>query len=400
MPRRPGQDTTIGETIRLRRQARGWSIRFAADRAGLAHSTWSRIERGQMAVDNRFTLAAIAEALECSTPDLTGRPPIVVDRDTVAAQAAVSGILAALVETDLTEPPTLKARPLAEVAREAALIWDLRLRCDYGGAARMLPTVLRELHACARGATRAKALRLLVRTADTCSFVVRYLGFPAEAWLASDRAKDAATALGDPVMLGLSAWSLGHAATGCGAYGRALRIADAAAAELDPHRTVTDAPEMHAQLIMLSAFGHLAQGRRDEAEARVAESEAIAERTGDVPTLGLNFGPTNINVWRISMEVDGGDPGKAIEIAGRTNPSAVTVSRQTAFYSDTGRALARIGKDAEAIRMLLTAERLAPQRFRSSRLVQETTRTLLDRSRRRAGGPELRGLAERMGLPV
>jgi hypothetical protein len=50
--------------------------------------------------------------------------------------------------------------------------------------------------------------------------------------------------------------------------------------------------------------------------------------------------------------------------------------------------------------MLLTAERLAPQRVRSNRLVQETARHLLERSRRRAGGPELRGLAERMGLPV
>jgi transcriptional regulator with XRE-family HTH domain len=384
----------------MRRQVRNWSIRYAADRAGIAHTTWSRIERGLMGVDNRFLLASIAEALECSTTDLTGRPPTPSDRETAAAQAGVSMILNALVEIDLSEPPTITARPLPEVARDAVLIWDLRLRCEYAGASRMLPGVLRELHAHARGPDRAQALPLLVRTADAASFVVRYLGYPAEAWLASDRARDAALALGDPVLLGLSAWSLGHAATGCGAYGRAVRIAESAVSALDPRVTMTDAPEMLGQLQMLSAFSHLAQGRRNEALTWARASEEIATRTGNVDTLGLNFGPTNINIWRIAMEVDGGEPGRAVEIARSTNPSSVTVSRQTAFYSDTGRALARVGKDGEAVRMLLTAERLAPQRIRSSRLAQETTRMLLERAKRRAGGVELRGLGERMGLTV
>jgi hypothetical protein len=264
----------------------------------------------------------------------------------------------------------------------------------------MLPGVLRELHAHTHGHGRREALRLLVRTADACSFVMRYLGYPGEAWLASNRSRDAAVVLEDPVMLGLSAWSLGHSATGCGAYGRALRIAQTAAADLDPRTNITDAPEMLGQLQMLAAFCHLALGDRDQAEEWARESAAIAQRTGDTSTLGLNFGPTNANMWWISMEVDGGDPGKAVEIASRTNPSPVTVSRQTAFYADTGRALARIGRDAEAIRMLLNAERLAPQRVHSSPLVRETTRLLLDRAQRRAGGPELRGLCERMGLPV
>jgi predicted RNA-binding protein YlqC (UPF0109 family) len=38
-----------------------------------------------------------------------------------------------------------------------------------------------------------------------------------------------------------------------------------------------------------------------------------------------------------------------------------SISRQFAFYSDTGRVLARSGRDAEALRMLLTADRLEPQ---------------------------------------
>ncbi len=48
------------------------------------------------------------------------------------------------------------------------------------------------------------------------------------------------------------------------------------------------------------------------------------------------------------------------------------------------------------MRFLLTAERLAPQHVHTSAVAQETTRALLERSRRQAGGTELRGLAERL----
>jgi transcriptional regulator with XRE-family HTH domain len=399
MPRQPSLDTRVGELIRQRREARGWSIRYVAERAGIAHTTLSRIERGIQGVDNRFLLARIAEALECSTADLTGGPALTSDLTAAAAQASVAKILAALVEIDLADPATLKPRPLPVVAQDAELVWDLRLRCDYAGAARMFPGILRELHAHTHGADRARALRLLVRTADAASFVVRYLGFAAEAWLASERSRHAAQALADPVMLGLSAWSLGHAATGCGAYARALRIAETAAAAIEAHRTERDGLEMHAQLQMLAAYAHLAVGDRDQAMAWAAESQRVAELTGDVPTLGLNFGPTNFRVWRISMEVDGGDPALAVDIARGTNPSPLTVSRQAAFYTDTARALTMLGgHDTEAVRWLGIADRNAPTRVRANAVVRETVRTLSGRVTDRAAAVELRGLAERIGL--
>ncbi|MFD0520219.1 helix-turn-helix domain-containing protein [Paractinoplanes durhamensis] len=66
-PRR-NADPEVGERIRARRLLRGWSIRYAASRAGVSHATWSRIERGRQAADNRFMLADIAGALECAPP--------------------------------------------------------------------------------------------------------------------------------------------------------------------------------------------------------------------------------------------------------------------------------------------------------------------------------------------
>jgi hypothetical protein len=350
-----------------------------------------------MGVDNRFMLAGIAEALECSVVDLSGQQPIPTDPDGIAAQLAVAAIRQALVETDLTEPATVMPRPLPELAADVQRIWDLRLECDYAGAGRLLPGVLRELHAATSGPQRPAALRLLARTTDVASFVTRYVGFPAESWLASERAHDAALALEDPVILGLSAWSRGHAATGCGAYPRALHIAEASLPGLERAYDAPGGAEMLGQMQMLGAFACIAQGRRDDALTWAQEADRIAARTGDTTTLGLMFGPTNLQFWRISMEVDGGEPGRAVEIAHATTPAAVpAASRQVSFYSDTGRALARLGRDDDALRMLLTAERVAPQRLRASSLARETVRIMADRST----GSKLRGLAERMGLSL
>ena len=75
-------------------------------------------------------------------------------------------------------------------------------------------------------------------------------------------------------------------------------------------------------------------------------------------------------------------------------------SRRADFFADMGRGLAREPRTrAEAVRCLRRAEEAAPQRIRNSAPVRETVAYLLNRARAAAGGPELRGMAARMGLP-
>ncbi|MEN3307385.1 MAG: hypothetical protein V7603_3587 [Micromonosporaceae bacterium] len=401
MARRPSPDATIGENIRMRRTVRGWSVRHAADRAGISHTTWSRIERGLIAADNRFTLAAIAEGLECAATDLTDHPGAPADRETAEAQVRIRAIRQALVNADLDEEATCEPRPIEELQRELSLVSDLRRRCDYTGVGQLLPRLIQELHAASFGADRDTALALLVEAAFIASGVVRFAGSPAESWLAAERGRNAASALGDPVLFGLAEYERAHAATGCGSYARGLTIASRAVDRLQPHLGAPNAIQVLGQLHLTCAFAAIGAADPGQVPARLEEAGQLAERTGETDTFGLMFGPTNVRFWQVSMEVDGGEPGRAVELARDTNPAAVaSPSRQVAFYTDTARALTHTGRDDQAVRMLLTAERLSPPRVRSSRLVQETTRTLLERARRRVGGSELRGLYERMGLAV
>lgn len=392
MARRVPRDPGIGERIQERRRLRGWSVRYAASRTSLSHSTWSRIERGALTADNRFTLSEIAAALETSVAELAGLPAASGDPAVAAAIAGVGAVREALIDVDLDEPPTCAERPLPELEATAATQQVLRSRCDYGGAIRLLPGLLRGLHAATHGPDRPTALRLLTQTAHDAFICLGSVGYPAEGWLAARLCHQAAEAAEDPTLQGFAGYTLSRSAASAGSYGRALRLADRAADELDQH---TDADGALPTLGMLRLGAAYAQrALRGDAQRYLDEAVELAARTGETD-IGdsLYFGPTNVRIWQVSMDVDGGDPDRAVSVAATTDPSALPVARRSLFYIDLGRGLARLGRAKEAGRMLLVAERQAPQRVRASRFVAETVRGLGDKA-----GPELRGLAERLGV--
>jgi transcriptional regulator with XRE-family HTH domain len=391
-------DLEVGQRIRARRLLRGWSVRHAASRAGVSHATWSRIERGLQTADNRFMLAGIAGALECAPADLAGVGVPAPDRATAAARAGVAGLRRALIDIDLTEAPAGDAPPVAELARSVALADTLYQACDYAGAARLLPDLLRDLHTETAGPDHAEALRLLCDGTSIASTVLRCLGYPADAWLAAERCRDAADAAGDPVLRGYAAYALARAATACGSFQRGQTLAERAVDDLGRCLGRPGGPEMLGSLHLVAALASRRRERLEDSRDWLAEAAVLARRTGETTTMGMFFGPTNVDIWRMSIEVDDGDPARVVQIARRTDPAAIPAGvRQVFYYADTGRALARIGgRDREAIRFLLTAERIAPQHVRTSAELAETIRVLLDRSRRPAGGTELRGLSERM----
>ncbi|WP_127552461.1 helix-turn-helix domain-containing protein [Actinoplanes sp. OR16] len=398
-PRRQA-DPAVGERVRARRLLRGWSIRYAASRAGVSHATWSRIERGLQGADNRFMLADLAGALDCTLADLAGTGVPAPDRATSAAQAGVLGLRRALVDIDLSEPPSRPAPPLAELRRTNALADALYRACDYAGAARVYTDLLRDLHTETAGPDHAEALRLLCEATSNAATVLRNLGHPPDAWLAAERCRDAAEAAGDPVLRGHAAYAMARSALACGSAQRGQTIAERAVNDLGGHLSRPGAPEILGSLQLVAALASHARGRLDDSRDWLAEAAALALRTGETDTMGMFFGPTNVNIWQMSIEAGDGDPIRVVEIAGRTDPSAIEAGvRQVFYYADTARALIRLGgRDREAIRFLLTAERIAPQHVRTSADLATAVRILLERSNRRAGGTALRGLSERMSV--
>ncbi|BEL06206.1 helix-turn-helix transcriptional regulator [Actinoplanes sichuanensis] len=393
-------DPTVGAEIRARRLLRGWSVRFAASRAGISHATWSRIERGLQTADNRFMLAGIAGALECTPAELAGAVVPAPDRLTAAGRAGVLGLRTALVDIDLAEPPAGSAPPIADLRGRVALVGARYRACDYAGAANLLPDLLRHLHTETAGPHPREALRLLCEATHTASSVLRGLGYASDAWLGAQRCRDAADAAGDPVLQGHAAYVLASAAIACGSHQRGQTLAERAVDDLRRHVARSGGLEVLGSLCLVAALASRFRQRFDDSRDWLMEASGLARRTGETDTMGMFFGPTNVNIWRMSIEVEGGDPVRVVEIARQTDSAAIPVGvRQVFYYADTARALAGIGgRDGEAIRFLLIAERVAPQHVRTCPELAATVRLLLDRSRRQTGGAEVRALYERMQL--
>ena len=125
------------------------------------------------------------EPAEFTPADLAGTPVPALDRATGAARIGVPGLRQALVEIDLTEPSAGPAPSVAELGRRVALADALYQACDYAGAVRLLPDLLRDLHTETAGPDHSEALRLLCDAASIASSVLRNLGYPADAWLAA-----------------------------------------------------------------------------------------------------------------------------------------------------------------------------------------------------------------------
>ena len=267
---------TIGERIKRRRQLRGWSVRLAADRAGISHASWSRIERGLQAADNRFVLGGIAAALECSIVELTGAVMPAGDRRAAAAQLGVHAIRVALVEIDPDQDDTGPGRPVAELNEELALVRRLRHECDYARAVALMPGLLRDLQAAGRGPERRAALRMLCEASFLASSLLRSLGHPADAWLGAERCRDVAAETEDPVLLGLAAFARACAASACGSYDRELALAEGGIAALDPHAGAPGALEMLGVLHLIGArpagpgSGDRDDGRRERGPGQLA----------------------------------------------------------------------------------------------------------------------------------
>jgi transcriptional regulator with XRE-family HTH domain len=395
-------DPTIGERIRERRELLGMSVRGAALAANLSHSAWSRIERGERGANNRFVLARMAQALRCSVSDLTGERSVPNAREAAGISAAVTDSFRAVMTADPEYSSGISdAAPLDVLEERVAAIRRLRVACDYASALRLVPDTVRRLHAKLNGTEWREALRLLILAEEAVASMVRYQGTAAAMAMVTERMRDLSRMLGDPVIGSLAAFQRCHAASACGVYDYSRMVASSAIEGLSGQAEQPGGMEVLGSLMLASAFACYGDGVPGEAATYMDEAKRIAAATGDTMTLSLFFGPTNIQIWEISMETDGGDPARAVALARGTEPARVPhVGRQVTYHVDTGRALAYLGRDDDALMMLMTAERLAPTRVRADPLVWETARDVVERRKRKAVPPEVRAFCGRLGVAV
>lgn len=402
-------EITIGARLRTLRRWRGLTQAELAGQAGVSPSFVSMVEHGTRMLDRRSHIAALAGALRVSETDLVGGPHLSSDPVQSDPHMAIPPLRVALQTNSLSRPAVDRARPLAEIRQEVfGVIEPLRRTCDYVAVGQLLPACIDELHLHAVNpadeAAWRSALETLVEACVIAAAVTKELNYLDLAYLAAQRAEEAAALLGDPVQKGKAdfMWLLTLPRTG--SWERNLAAAEHAAAALEPHAHDPLGKQVLGMLTLTAALSAATMQRGDRAEHWMGEAARIGARVTDTPTDNWQqFSGTNVTMWRISIGVERGEGGSAVkELAKAVNLDLLEprASRRAGFLLDVGRGLARERSTrAEAVRWLRRAEDAAPQRVRNSVAVRDTVAYLLNRATASAGGPELRGMAARMGVP-
>jgi transcriptional regulator with XRE-family HTH domain len=404
-----GEASAIGARARMIRRRRGLSLDVVAGLAGITAGYLSMLERGLRGFNRRGLVEDLAEALGCSVVDLTGQPYLAPDRATVEGRTALPGISLALNDYGPDEVPDLTPRPLDELLAWAECANEYRDQGQYWLAGRDLGTLLTELqhHALTAGPTeRPRAFRALVQSCILAGDVAKGLAGNIDlAVVAARRGYEMACRHGEPGLIGFAQWWWSLPLMWLTARGRASRLLitgiDALAPSAQLRGEDTLSVEMLGLMHLASAQCAARNQQRDDALTHLAEAEGIAKQIGECNSMRMHFGPTNAILWRLAVGIELDEGGRAYEEVTRASPDIAVLQsndRAAALHFDLARALVQDGacRDAEAIRHLDIADRLAPTRIRNDPIARDLVRTLDRRARRQVW--ELESLCNRFGL--
>lgn len=395
----------IGARVRTIRRRRGLSLDTAAGLAGISKPYLSMLERGKRGWERRGLIEDVAAAIGCSVADLTGHVHLPVDRGSADALARMPQLTVALYEMPLDDAPEVRARPLPELVTAVAQANEHCEEARYCLACRELPALLTELHV--HGITgpsdaRRVALAGFVEGCVVAFGAARHLGRTELALQAGWRACEAARLLGDPMLTGFATLMRASGFSKLGARRTATSVLAGAFAEIepvaDPSAKATGAAEALGVMHLLAAQLAARDKHPQDAKAHLAQARDLAEHTGERNTLQWHFGPANVSAWELAIAVEterGPDAAERIEA---DLPEATSAGRRSRLHFDLARGYAQAegGRDAEALRHLDTADRIAPQRMRNDPLARDLLLSLDRRARRRAW--ELDSLCNRFGL--
>jgi len=400
---------TIGARARVVRRRRGMSLTVAAGSAGITKGYLSMLEHGQRGFNRRGLIDDLAAALGCSVADLTGQPYLPADRATADAMATVPGIELAVCDCTLHDVPDMPARPVTELAQLARRANTHSDETRYALAGRDLGKVLSELHVHAvtgDSDTRRAALAALVEGCIAASGTVLALGRTSLAAALARRGYDAAERLGDPALTGFAAMQRAGSLIRLGARHRTARVLGAALVAVESAADPTAADNARAQaagmLHLSSAQLASCEGRGEDADTHLTQAAELAKATGERNDLNFHFGPANVAAWSLAIGVELERGPDAAERAAADLPrlaaALASADRRSYLHLDIARGWAQAegDRDAEAIRHLDTADRVAPTRTRNDPVARELVLTLDRRARRRVW--ELDSLCHRFGV--
>jgi transcriptional regulator with XRE-family HTH domain len=403
-----GDQFSIGERIAFYRRRRGLSQVVLANLVGRTEDWLSKIERGEREIRRLDVLADVARALRVTLGDLLGEPVLLEDEQEHDDVPAIRDALMAprrLSRTLFSMSMPLEYIDPVPVARLAEAAWSSYQKGDLGQVVTALPGLIKTTQQMEAASTEDAAYRrscaaVSARVHHLAATTLSKIGEADLAWIAAERAMQAADDADDPLVLASAARSGTHALLAVGRFEDALELGEVAARWLRPRMGAGDpaALSLYGMLYLRTAVAAARHQDRSTAHGLLTQAGRAADQLGvDANYWQTGFGPSNVELHRISAALDLGDISQVIDSAPRVNVDHLPVERQVTHLIDLARALSLVAKDDDALQTLLTAEQKSPGIVRHSVVVREVVRSMYRRAPATAGkkSSPLLALAER-----
>jgi transcriptional regulator with XRE-family HTH domain len=400
----PSPEVRIGERLRFYRQAKGKTQAVVAGLAGVTEDYLSQIERG-LKTPTIALLHRFSKILGVRISELLGESAAEHNEASIPAGNAVQRALMAYQgERGTTDPVDLDGlRARVDTAWD---IWQGRPQ-RFSEEAEVLPALIADVqaaqHALAscsehdrrEGHQVAADLYFLLRT------FAKRIGRTDLSLLAADRGVLAAQDADDPVRIAAAKWNLGHVLLAQGDAEGAEEVAIHAIEDLQRLDAGSDSDviAMTGALWLVSAVAAVRNGDPWAARDRVrAKAWPAARAAGEGNTMWTVFGPVNVALHAMSLEMETGEAAEALRLADDIDASALpSLERRTTFALEVARCYEQRRDDPGVLLHLMNAEASGPEDMRYNSLARELVQGLLKRARP-TYAPQVRALAERIGL--
>lgn len=295
------------------------------------------------------------------------------------------------VRAALTAPaPDGATLSLTAIRSAVATLWEARQGSRYEQLAGSVPGALAAIQR--RNATYDDAYDYLSLTYQAIAGSMAELQHHDVAWVASERGIVAAQQSGNATIVASAERRHAQTLSNMGRNAAAEQVARAAAEALSPHNH--SALSIYGALLNTCAIAAARQEKVAAASDYLIEAAQAAEHIGEGHNdLFTAFGPTNVALHRLSVAVEIGDGGSAIEQAKAIDVGVLPPERQAHYSVDLAHAHIQEGKNDDALAILLEAEVLAPEEIR----YHPTARALIASLLRSRPIAVVQALAERAG---
>jgi transcriptional regulator with XRE-family HTH domain len=449
--------TKPSSPLGARRQAAGYTQERFAEELGVDRSTVGRWERGvqaplpwqrpDIATALKITLDQLDNllpepSLRVKTAELRARPgPAVPLADGVPRRDFLVAGGAAAIDAALASSTRIRQVPLAfsappqghwskpiydaaidpaDAARRATASLEMgtgasralrqqidnaigdSLSSNYRALEQSLPSLIGSAESVALqpGGDEPAIQRVLSDLYAVVGWTFVKADYPAVAWIAAQRAIQAAERGDDILRVAAATRCLAEVHMRAGNYEEATRTALLASVYVEgPRQSSPRALSLRGAALLSAAAASARRGDSREALAILKAATFCAAELGkDHSDLATIFGPTNAAIHQVAIPIELGDARAAVRNIPNVHfehMSGIFAERRTRFLIDVARSYVQVNEHGAAVDALVQAEAIAPDELRHHRLTRKLIPQLMTQESRNSG---LRALAARCNL--